>query len=125
MDLVELINAECADRSLFLHLARMAGGCDGTLLRQIARDEECHVRRLGALYYIQSGKKYCPMPAVPPCVACFNDALRQAYQEKLRNAVRYQRAAAQYPDQKLLFEGMADEELAHSRKMCIRDSPRG
>lgn len=61
VDLMELMNAECADRSLFLLLARMAGGCDGTLLRQIARDEGCHIRRLGALYYIQTGRKYCPM----------------------------------------------------------------
>ena len=93
---------------------------DGTLLRQIARDEGCHIRRLGALYYIQTGRKYCPMQAAMPCVACLNDALREAYQEKIRNAARYQRAAAQYPDQKLLFEGMADEELAHSRMiLCV------
>ena len=120
VDLMELMNAECADRSLFLLLARMAGGCDGTLLRQIARDEGCHIRRLGALYYIQTGRKYCPMQAAMPCVACLNDALREAYQEKIRNAARYQRAAAQYPDQKLLFEGMADEEVAHSRMiLCV------
>lgn len=92
VDLMELMNAECADRSLFLLLARMAGGCDGTLLRQIARDEGCHIRRSrSALLHPDRAQILPDAGRAMPCVACLNDALREAYQEKIRNAARYQR----------------------------------
>lgn len=115
VDLAEMIAGEYADRMQYLTLARMACGCDAGLLRHIAQEELCHARRLGTLYYIQTGKKYCPMPVTMPCEVCLCDALRQAYQGELRGAARYQRAAEQYPEQKMLFTCLAEEEMAHSR----------
>lgn len=66
VDLMELMNAECADRSLFLLLARMAGGCDGTLLRQIARDEAAISAVSERFTTSKTGRKYCPMQAAMP-----------------------------------------------------------
>lgn len=115
---LELAQEEWADAAVYGSLVRCAPQCAREALRQMARDEACHARRLAALYFLLSGEKACPEPGKPVCTACFNETLRQRYGEELRGQKRYQELAPQAGAQRCLFEQLACDEGRHAQTIC-------
>lgn len=113
--LLELVQREYQDFVTYGTLARMSCGCARAALTDIARQEQCHARRLAALYFLRSGKKACPECARRPCVACFNEALRQRYQEELEAAKAYRALACGEGGE--IFACLAEQETAHAKKL--------
>ena len=52
------------------------------MLREMARQEACHAKQFGAVYFLKTGKKACPGRPEAPCVTCINETLRQRYSEE-------------------------------------------
>ena len=74
--LAQMIQCECCEAAIYRSLAARGPKCARERLLRIAEDERCHAKRLGALYFLMTGKKYCPEPVRGACTACFNEALR-------------------------------------------------
>ena len=80
----------------------------------------CIRDRLGALYFLMTGKKYCPEPVRGACTACFNEALRKQYQAELEAQERYARLAARAGEQACTFETLSRDEGRHAQTIyCI------
>ena len=93
---------------------------DTGLTLRIAEDERCHAKQLGALYFLMTGKKYCPEPVRGACTACFNEALRKQYQAELEAEARYAKLAARAGEQACMFEALARDEGRHAKTIyCI------
>lgn len=58
--LLELIRDERADSALYAHLACRMKGKAQAMLREMARQEACHAKQFGAVYFLKTGKKACP-----------------------------------------------------------------
>ena len=74
--LAQMIQCECCEAAIYRSLAAQGPKCARERLLRIAEDERCHAKQLGALYFLMTGKKYCPEPVRGACTACFNEALR-------------------------------------------------
>lgn len=59
--LLELIRDERADSALYAHLACRMKGKAQAMLREMARQEACHAKQFGAVYFLKTGKR--PVPA--------------------------------------------------------------
>ena len=57
--LLELIRDERADSALYAHLACRMKGKAQAMLREMARQEACHAKQFGAVYFLKTGKKAC------------------------------------------------------------------
>ena len=55
--LLELIRDERADSALYAHLACRMKGKAQAMLREMARQEACHAKQFGAVYFLKTGKK--------------------------------------------------------------------
>lgn len=71
--LLELIRDERADSALYAHLASRMKGRAQAMLREMARQEACHAKQFGAVYFLKTGKKACPGRPDAPCVTCINE----------------------------------------------------
>ena len=91
--LLELIAGERADSALYAHLACRMKGRAQAMLRELSRQEACHAKKLGAIYFLQTGKKACPTRPEPPCVTC-----RRSASSTLRSTLRT-RAMKRLPKQ--------------------------
>lgn len=118
--LLSCIRHEHSDCALYLHLAGRLKGNAQALLRQLARQEACHARRLSAIYYVKTGEKACPGAPERPCTACINETLRQRYTAELSASERYQALAENAGSYECLLRQMAQEECEHAQKLlCI------
>ena len=60
--LAQMIQCECCEAAIYRSLAAQGPKCARERLLRIAEDERCHAKQLGALYFLMTGKKYCPEP---------------------------------------------------------------
>ena len=115
-----MIQHEYCDAALYRSLAAQGPRCARERLLRLAEDERCHAKRLGALYFLMTGKKYCPEPARGACTACFNEALRKQYQAELEAETGYAALAERAGEQACTFETLAREEGRHAQTLyCI------
>ena len=115
-----MIQCECCEAAIYRSLAAQGPKCARERLLRIAEDERCHAKQLGALYFLMTGKKYCPEPVRGACTACFNEALRKQYQAELEAQERYARLAARAGEQACMFEALAHDEGRHAKTIyCI------
>lgn len=121
--LAELITAELHAYSLYRMLSCMAcGPCKKTLLC-IAEQERCHAKKLAVMYYLATGKKFCPSGAKPACTACLNEALRQAYQDELEDAKNYELLSQSAGSHACTLQQISLQEAEHARLLaCILQS---
>ncbi len=109
----EMIAGEHTDHVTYLAAARCAGRHAATL-RQIAMQEDCHGRRLQALYYLLTGECYAPEVA-PRCEGSLCETLRARFAVELEGAKRYRAAAERWPEHRRLFQELAAQEENHGR----------
>ena len=115
-----MIQCECCEAAIYRSLAAQGPKCARERLLRLAEDERCHAKRLGALYFLMTGKKYCPEPVRGACTACFNEALRKQYQAELEAQEQYARLAARAGEQACMFEALARDEGRHAKMIyCI------
>lgn len=118
--LAELIRAEMHDWCLYRSLACTNCRQINSTLLCIAEQEKCHAKKLSVLYFLATGKKYCPPKPNPACTACFNEAVRQAYKEELESACRYDSLAQNAGSHACTLRSIAEEEREHARQLaCI------
>ena len=118
--LAQMIQCECCEAAIYRSLAAQGPKCARERLLRIAEDERCHAKQLGALYFLMTGKKYCPEPVRGACTACFNEALRKQYQAELEAEARYAKLAARAGEQACMFEALAHDEGRHAKMIyCI------
>lgn len=109
----EMIAGEHTDHITYLAAARCAGR-HAAALRQIAMQEDCHGKRLQALYYLLTGECYAPEVA-PKCEGSFCETLRARFAVELEGAKRYRAAAERWPEHRCLFLELAAQEENHGR----------
>ena len=118
--LAQMIQCECCEAAIYRSLAAQGPKCARERLLRIVEDERCHAKRLCALYFLMTGKKYCPEPVRGACTACFNEALRKQYQAELEAEARYAKLAARAGEQACMFEALARDEGRHAKTIyCI------
>ena len=60
--LAQMIQCEYCEAAIYRSLAAQGPKCARERLLRLAEDERCHAKQLGALYFLMTGKKYCPEP---------------------------------------------------------------
>ena len=116
--LAELLQDEWTDAGTYRKLAACAPTCAKTILLRIAQEELCHARTLSALYYLKTGKKYCPEGRASVCTACFNETIRQRYQAELAGQARYTALSGAAGEHQSTFEQFACDEGRHAQMLC-------
>ncbi len=115
-DLTEMIRAELSDRDLYTALSHRVHKPAAPVLRQLARDEAAHAKKLAAVHFVRTGARVHVQPEKPPAGPLL-DLLRDACREELAGAELYERAAQQDPELRELLLALADDERRHSRQL--------
>ena len=113
--LLEMISDEMTDSATYLRLARC--GIGARVFRALAQEEDCHARRLKALYFLLTGQEACTEVGAVPYYSCVADALRDRFAEEQRSAKRYLAAAERLPEHCGLFRELAAQEQEHARRL--------
>lgn len=113
-----MIDGEGEDGRIYRALARRAMGNTARQLSLLARQEEAHARRLGAAYFIITGRRYRwagQGDARPPVELM--GGLREQLLQARRESEAYRQAAGQTRDPCLsdLFRELADQEGEQAR----------
>lgn len=112
---------EAADRQFYLQLSRrMRSQNAARVLRRIAAEEEGHLKKLQAVYYLITGecmtlnRRITVPDSRGNCVA-----LRQAYHEEACSGFNYLRAADAAGDVCLqgIFKEMGEDEMRHAKAL--------
>ena len=118
--LLSLIDGERADSALYAHLACRMKGKAQAMLREMARQEACHAKQFGAVYFLKTGKKACPGRPDAPCVTCINETLRQRYSEEHAAHEAYEALAENAGTHRCMLLKIAEEECGHAQMiLCI------
>ena len=118
--ILELIRDERADSALYAHLACRMKGKAQAMLREMARQEACHAKQFGAVYFLKTGKKACPGRPDAPCVTCINETLRQQYTAEHAAREAYAALAENAGTHRCMLLRMAQEECEHAQLiLCI------
>lgn len=90
------------------------------MLREMARQEACHAKQFGAVYFLKTGKKACPGRPDAPCVTCINETLRQRYSEEHAAHEAYKALAENAGTHRCMLLKIAEEECGHAQMiLCI------
>ena len=57
---MQAMHEELCDAETYRCLAARMSGCARKTLLAISHDERCHAKKLGAIYFLLTGKKACP-----------------------------------------------------------------
>lgn len=113
-----MIDGEGEDGRIYRALARRAMGNTARQLSLLARQEEAHARRLGAAYFILTGRRYrwAEQGAARPPVELMS-GLREQLLQAGRESEAYRQAAGQTCDRCLsdLFRELAGQEAEQAR----------
>ena len=116
----ELMRQELDSAAVYRYLAcRVRGGAKG-LLQRLSEQERCHAKKLGAYYFLLTGKKYCPCRPAPVCVTCINETLRLLYEKELADAKKYRELSAFAAEQGCILQSLSRDECEHAQQIfCI------
>ena len=91
------MQAQKEDLALYRYLMRRL--CSPALgnLKTLAEHTECRIKTLGAVYYLETGKKACAEREKSVCIACANEALRQQYERVAAQAEAYRALGEEMP----------------------------
>ena len=111
------IEEELADQRYYTALLRRAPAWAQPVVQRLAEEEGRHAKRLMAVYYLITGKCYCP--AIPcGCIRIEHwcPALRQRYHAEACGALNYARSADETTDicLKRIFTDLSQEEYRHA-----------
>lgn len=111
------IEEELADQRYYTALLRRAPAWAQPMVQRLAEEEGRQAKRLMAVYYLITGKCYCP--AIPcGCIRIEHwcPALRQRYHAEACGALNYARSADETTDicLKRIFTDLSQEEYRHA-----------
>ena len=111
------IEEELADQRYYTALLRRAPAWAQPVVQRLAEEEGRHAKRLMAVYYLITGKCYCP--AIPcGCIRIegWCPALRTRYHAEVCGAMNYARSADETTDVCLqrTFSELSQEEYRHA-----------
>ena len=111
------IEEELADQRYYTALLRRAPAWAQPVVQRLAEEEGRHAKRLMAVYYLITGKCYCP--AIPcGCIRIEHwcPALRQRFHAEACGALNYARSADETTDicLKRIFTDLSQEEYRHA-----------
>ena len=111
------IEEELADQRYYTALLRRAPAWAQPVVQRLAEEEGRHAKRLMAVYYLITGKCYCP--AIPcGCIRIEHwcPALRQRYHAEACGALNYARSADETTDicLKRILTDLSQEEYRHA-----------
>lgn len=111
------IEEELADQRYYTALLRRAPAWAQPVVQRLAEEDGRHAKRLMAVYYLITGKCYCP--AIPcGCIRIEHwcPALRHRYHAEACGALNYARSADETTDicLKRIFTDLSQEEYRHA-----------
>ncbi len=108
--LSEAIGFERRAASAYHAMARCSGN---PLFLRLSAQENCHAKKLSALYYLLFECPPCEQSQCPPRIDNFCQAVREAYRGEKMAIERYERMANDHPEHRELFCALAMEEKCH------------
>lgn len=117
--LERMLAGEGEDRAFYRALARRAPAPIARQLLELAAQEEVHLGRLGAAYFVLTGHRPPPAPRGSRPVPGWPGGLREQYLQEVREGEAYRRAARACRPAWLapLFEELADREEEQARRL--------
>ena len=98
-------------------LAARMSGCARKTLLAISHDERCHAKKLGAIYFLLTGKKACPKKPENPCITCNAETLRRQYQRELSAREHYEALAPMSGARACTMRELALDECRHAQSI--------
>lgn len=115
-----LIHDALCGCAAYRELARRMKGSPARMLSGLASQEQCHAKKLAAVYFLMTGKKLCPEPVRPPCITCVGETLRERYRAERQSAEVCRALACGAGEYQCLLQTLAREECEHAAKiLCI------
>lgn len=87
--LAALMEKEQEASCLFSALTKRVCRREQGRLTRLWEESRCRMQRLGAVYFVLTGQKFCPATAPAPCITCTAEHLRLAYKETLARTEQY------------------------------------
>lgn len=115
------MDGESCDAEFYGMLALKCSGCARQMLLRISADEQGHLKKLRAKYFILTGETYKP-PNACPLIRTVPDALRRKYSGEKEGSVAYRTAAEDAADTDLkdTYLALSADEARHSKAIgCI------
>ena len=112
---LELMQQELAGAATYRCLAGRMKGCARKLLLTLAADETDHAKKLGAIYFLMTGKKACPGRPERPCITCNAETLRMQYQKELSARETYEQLASAAGSRACTMREIAHDECRHAQ----------
>lgn len=117
----EFMDNEAQDARTYLMLAAMCSGSTLKRLNRIATDEQCHLKKLRAGYFILTGNMYKP-PEACPLICSVPETLRRKYRDEKEGSDAYRDAAETTSISELAntYRALAEDEARHLKILgCI------
>ena len=92
-------------------------GCARKTLLAISHDERCHAKKLGAIYFLLTGKKACQKKPENPCITCNAETLRRQYQRELSAREHYEALAPMSGARACTMRELALDECRHAQSI--------
>ena len=115
--LLSSIEYEMLDAVTYQCLAARMSGCARKTLLAISHDERCHAKKLGAIYFLLTGKKACPKKPENPCITCNAETLRRQYQRELSAREHYEALAPMSGARACTMRELALDECRHAQSI--------
>jgi len=105
---------EAQDALTYGMLAALCCGSTRQKLFRIAMDEQCHLKKLRATYFILTGEMYMP-PKACPLICDLPETLRRKYQDEKEGSAAYRNAAETTSVNELAdtYPALAEDEARH------------
>lgn len=114
---MQAMHEELCDAQTYLCLAARMSGCARKTLLAISHDERCHAKKLGAIYFLLTGKKACPKKPENPCITCNAETLRRQYQRELSAREHYEALAPMSGARACTMRELALDECRHAQSI--------
>ena len=110
----EFMDNEARDARVYRMLAAACSGSMRQRLHRIALDEQSHLRKLKAVYFILTGEIYRP-PEACPLIRGLPETLRRKYLDEKEGSAAYKDAAEKTPVKELAdtYPALAEDEARH------------
>lgn len=116
-EVLSCMQAELSDAATYRALSARMKGAGRRCMQQLSREECRHAKKLGAIYFLLTGKKACPAQAKAPCITCNAETLRKQYQAELAARDGYEQLAARAGSRSCTLRTLALDECRHAQQI--------
>lgn len=116
-EVLSSMQAELSDAATYRALAARMKGAGRRCMQALSREECQHAKKLGAIYFLLTGKKACPARGEAPCITCTAETLRRQYQLELSAREGYEQLAACAGSRACTLREIALDECRHAQRI--------